>query len=110
MFATLIVRVTLISRYKKNREINVKRKFHVIRYVPLKRVWVLGLFGLKTAIHFAHFCLESGIVFEGTTGVHGLSFRFNSNEEGNRNTRIRNAFEELFCLRSNLSNDDLINA
>ena len=32
------------------------------------------------------------------------------NEEGNRNRRIRNAFEELFCLRSNLSNDDLINA
>ena len=110
MFATLIVRVTLISLFFLYREINVKRKFHVIRYVPPKRVWFLGLFGLKTAIHFAHFCLESGIIFEGTTGVHGLSFRFNSNEEGNRNTRIRNAFEELFCLRSNLRNDDLINA
>ena len=43
-----------------------------------------------------YFCLESGIVFEGTTGAHGRSFRFNS--------------KELFCLRSNLSNDDLINA
>ena len=38
------------------------------------------------------------------------------NEEGNRNTpgalntRIRNAFEEFFCLRSTLGNDDLINA
>ena len=38
----------------------------------------LGLFGRKTAIHFAYFCLESGIVFEGTTGVHERSFRFNS--------------------------------
>ena len=26
-------------------------------------------FGLKTSIHFAHFVLESGIVFDGTTGV-----------------------------------------
>ena len=26
-------------------------------------------FGLKTGIHFAHFVLESGIVFDGTTGV-----------------------------------------
>ena len=32
------------------------------------------------------------------------------NEEGNRNTRIRNACEEFFCLCSNLGNDDLINA
>ena len=42
-----------------------------------QRVWLLGLFGLKTAIHFAYFCLESGIVFEGTRGVHECSFRFN---------------------------------
>ena len=34
------------------------------RYVPLQRVWYLGLFGLKTSIHFAHFGLESGMVFE----------------------------------------------
>ena len=26
-------------------------------------------FGLKTGLHFAHFGLESGIVFDGTTGV-----------------------------------------
>ena len=29
--------------------------------------WV---FGLKTGIHFAHFGLESSVVFEGTTGVY----------------------------------------
>ena len=36
------------------------------RYVPLppQRVWFLGLFGLKTGIHFVHFGLESGMVFE----------------------------------------------
>ena len=27
----------------------------------------MGLFGLKTGTHFAHFGLESGMVFEGTT-------------------------------------------
>ena len=27
-------------------------------------------FGLKTGLHFAHFGLESGIVFDGTTGVY----------------------------------------
>ena len=78
MFETLIVRVNLISRFFLYREINVTQKFHVIRYVPPQRVWLLGLFGLKTAIHFAYFCMESSIVFEGNTGVHERSFRFNS--------------------------------
>ena len=31
------------------------------------RVGVLPRFGLKTGIHFAHFGLESGMVFKGTT-------------------------------------------
>ena len=37
------------------------------RYVPPHREGVLGRFGLKTGIHFTHFDLESGVVFEGTT-------------------------------------------
>ena len=37
------------------------------RYAPPHRVGFLRRFGLKTGIHFAHFGLESGIVFEGTT-------------------------------------------
>ena len=40
-----------------------------------------GLFGLKTGINqinFAHFGLESGMVFEGTTGANERSYRFNS--------------------------------
>ena len=35
--------------------------------MPAYGVGVFGLFGLKTGIHFAHFGLESGTVFEGTT-------------------------------------------
>ena len=34
------------------------------RYVP---TYGVGIFGLKTGIHLAHFGLESGTVFEGTT-------------------------------------------
>ena len=42
------------------------------------RVGVLGLVGLKTLI--AHFGVESGMVFEGTTGAYmnGRIYRFNS--------------------------------
>ena len=32
-------------------------------------------FGLKTGIHFVCFGLESGMVFEGTTGVFELIYR-----------------------------------
>ena len=38
---------------------------------------VLGLFGLKMGIHFAYFDLQSGLVFEGTTGVYERIYRFN---------------------------------
>ena len=31
-------------------------------------------------------------------------------QERNRNVPIRNAFEEIFCLRSNISNHDIISA
>ena len=35
-----------------------------------KGVGFLRRFGLKTGIHFAHFGLESGMVFEGTMGTY----------------------------------------
>ena len=35
-------------------------------------------FGLKTGIDFAHFGLESGMVFKGTTGVYERIYCFNS--------------------------------
>ena len=47
-------------------------------YVPPRRVGFLRRFGVKTGIHFAHFGLESGWVFEGTTGVYEHFYRFNS--------------------------------
>ena len=50
----------------------------VYRYVPPKMVGFLGLFDLKRAIHFAHFGLELGMVFEGTTGVYERIYRLNS--------------------------------
>ena len=39
------------------------------RYVPPQRVGVLRFFGRITGIDFAHFGLESGMAFEGITGV-----------------------------------------
>ena len=43
--------------------------YKLYSYVPPPRVWFLHPFGLKTGINFAHFGLESGMVFEGTTRV-----------------------------------------
>ena len=39
---------------------------YLYRYVQPHRVEFLSRFGLKTGIHFAHFGMESGVVFEGT--------------------------------------------
>ena len=41
-------------------------------------MWFLRSLGLKTGIDFAQFGLESGMVFEGTTGVYERIYRFNS--------------------------------
>ena len=51
--------------------------YKLYRYVPPHRVGFLCRFGLKTGIHFAHFGLESGMVFGGTTGVYESIYRFN---------------------------------
>ena len=48
------------------------------RYVPPHRVGFMRRFGLKKDIHFAHFGLESGMVFGGTTGVYEHFYHFNS--------------------------------
>ena len=40
--------------------------YKLYRYVPPYRVGFLRRFGPKTSIHFAHFGLKSGMVFEGT--------------------------------------------
>ena len=52
--------------------------YKLYRHVPPHRVGLLGRFGLQTGIHFAKFDLESGMVFEGTTGLYERLYRFNS--------------------------------
>ena len=47
-------------------------------YVPSHRVAFLRRFGLKTGIYFAHFGLESSVVFEGTAAAYERIYRFNS--------------------------------
>ena len=42
------------------------------------RVGFLRRVVLKTGLHFVHFGLESGVVFEGITGVYDRIYRFNS--------------------------------
>ena len=50
-----------------------------------------------------------GYGFQRTTGLYERSIVSIPNEyEKKKDMRIRNGFEELFCLRSNLSNDNLI--
>ena len=76
------------------------------RYVPPQRVCFLRLFGLKTGVDFVHCGLETGMAFEGTTGVYERICRFNSKwmrkTEQYENSKwiLRN----LFCWRNcNLS-------
>ena len=44
--------------------------YKLYKYVPPHQVEFLRCFGPKKGIHFADFGLESGMVFEGTTGVY----------------------------------------
>ena len=75
------------------------------------RVGFLRRFSLKTGIHLAHFGLESGMVFGGTTGVMNVIIVSIPNElERKRNMRIPKGFRECFCLGSKLINDNIISA
>ena len=47
------------------------------RIVLPQRVGLLGHFSLKKGIDLAHFCLEPGMVFKGTTGVYEHICHFN---------------------------------
>ena len=40
-----------------------------------------AVLGLKTGIHFVHFGLESGMVFEGTTVAYERLFQMNTEKE-----------------------------
>ena len=49
------------------------------------------------------------MVFQRTTGLYERSIvSIPNEEEKKKDMRNRNGFEELFCLRSNLSNDNII--
>ena len=48
------------------------------RNVPSQKIGFLGRFGRKTGIDFAHFGLELGMMYEGTTIVYQCVRRFNS--------------------------------
>ena len=47
----------------------------------------------KSFVDFAYFGLQSGMVFEGTTGVCERIYRFNSKRERKKVMRIPNGFE-----------------
>ena len=67
---------------------------HIGMYCP-KGLGFLRRFGLKTCKEFAHFGLESGMVFEETTGVYERicrSFQF----EMNQKERVMSEFEMVF--------------
>ena len=49
--------------------------------MPLQRVWFFLRFGLKTGIDFAHFGLESGMVYEETKHVYERNGRFVNKKE-----------------------------
>ena len=52
--------------------------YKLCRHVPPHLVGFFGRFGLKTGLDFAHFGLESGMVFGETTRVYERIYRFNS--------------------------------
>ena len=86
---------------------------HILRYVPPQGVWSLCLFGLETGIDFVHFGLESGMIFEGTTGVYGLiilSFQFQMSKKEKEICELQMNLKNFFCLWCNLSNDEIISA
>ena len=78
------------------------------RYMPPQRVGFCRRFGLKTGIHFAHFGLEPGMVFEGTTGVYKLTYHFNSKREKKKEkyANLKWILRNHFCWCSDLGKDD----
>ena len=66
-------------------------------------------------LDFAHFGLKSGMVFEGTTGAFDRTYRFNSkfqflSKKEREICEFERDLNNFFCLRSNLSNDNIISA
>ena len=79
-------------------------------YLLPHRVGFLRRFGMKTSIHFTHFGLESGMVFEGTTGVYERIYRVNSRWVRKKYKYVNSKWVWKKKLCSNLINDSLISA
>ena len=77
-------------------------------HVPPHWVRYLGLVGLKTSINFAHFGLESGMVFKGTTGAYEriLSFQFQMNKNEIEICDFEMHLENCFVSTLLVSNDE----
>ena len=82
------------------------------RFVPHQNLCFLCRYGLKTGKDFAHFGLESGMAFEGTTGVYERICCFKSKWKRNREKYANSKWiiRIFFCWRSDLTNDDIISA
>ena len=61
-------------------------------------------------MHFVHFGMKSGMVFEGTTGVNERIYPFNSKRLGKKEkyTNSKWILRKPFGCCSNLSNNDII--
>ena len=77
------------------------------RFVPPQRVGFLRRFDPKTGMDFAHFGLESGMVYEGTVSMCS-SFQFQMNKKESVMCEFEMDFKKSFCCGFNLSNDDII--
>ena len=69
------------------------------RYAPPQRVWFWRCFGLKKGSDFAHFSLESGMLYKGTSVVYECVCCFNIINEKKK--------EKSFCWRTKLGNGDI---
>ena len=78
--------------------------------MPPHRVGFLRRFGLKMGIRFAHFGLESGIVFDGTTGDERTSSQFQMSKKEREICEFETNLRNFFCLHFNLSNVNIISA
>ena len=75
------------------------------RYVPPPhRVGFLRLFGLKTGIDFAPFGLESGVVFEGTTGVYERILRRRNKTESQNSKQNHKTQNRITKLKTESQN------
>ena len=83
---------------------------HIYRYVPPQGVEFLRRFGLKRGRDFAHFGLESDMVYEGTTVVYQCVRRLNSKWIRKKVLKANSKWilGNPFCCGFNLSNDGII--